>query len=59
MGVFHLVMLHVNVFFSQHGRYIETITVVIDFENLCLKRHYYWPGIETLKEVSVLFLAIL
>ena len=26
--------------------------MVIDFENLSIQRHYYWPGIEALKDVS-------
>ena len=25
---------------------------IIDFENLSIQRHYYWPGIEALKDVS-------
>lgn len=35
----------------QHGRRIETMVAVIDFENLSIQRHYYWPGIEALKAV--------
>ena len=34
---------------------METVTSVIDFENLSFKKHYYWPGLETLKAVSSLF----
>ena len=41
--------------FPQHGRHIETMCVVIDFENLSIQRHYYWPGIEALRDVSGLF----
>ena len=44
-----------NMNFPQHGRHIETMCVVIDFENLSIQRHYYWPGIEALKAVSGLF----
>ena len=29
---------------SQKGRKIETITCVVDLENLSFQRHYYWPG---------------
>lgn len=35
----------------QHGRRIETMVALIDFENLSIQRHYYWPGIEALKAV--------
>ena len=33
---------------------METVTSIIDFENLSFQKHYYWPGLETLKEVSLL-----
>ena len=31
---------------------MDTVTSIIDFENLSFRRHYYWPGLELLKEVS-------
>jgi hypothetical protein len=45
--------------YVQKGRYIETVSSVIDFENLSFKKHYYWPGLETLKAVSCGFPAIM
>lgn len=38
--------------YLKKGICIETVTSIIDFENLSFQRHYYWPGLETLKEVS-------
>ena len=35
----------------QKGRLIETITVVLDFENMSVERHYYWPGIDSMRAV--------
>ena len=32
---------------------METITLVIDFENISFKKHYHWPAIEMLKEVCL------
>ena len=28
----------------QKGRKIETLTSIVDLENLSFQRHYYWPG---------------
>ena len=36
----------------QHGRRIETETIVLDLENLSIQRHYYWPAIEMFYTVS-------
>ena len=38
--------------FLQLGRHVGTETIVMDFENLSIQRHYYWPAIEMLKAVS-------
>lgn len=35
----------------EKGYHMDTVTSVIDFENLSFKKHYYWPGLETLKAV--------
>ena len=37
----------------QHGRIIETVTIVVDFEGLSFKKHYHWPSIEIIKTVSL------
>ena len=37
----------------QKGRHIETITAVIDCENISIQRHNYWPGMLMLREVHV------
>ena len=31
------------------------MTVVMDFDGLSLSKHYYWPGIEMVKEVSICY----
>ena len=36
----------------QKGKHIETVTAVLDCENLSLQRHSFWPGIEILREVT-------
>ena len=36
---------------AEKGRRIETISVVLDFANLSIQKHYHWPGIETLRAV--------
>ena len=41
--------------FLQHGRHIETVTSVIDLENLSYQRHYYWPGINIFRELLSMF----
>ncbi|KAL5479687.1 hypothetical protein EMCRGX_G023244 [Ephydatia muelleri] len=33
-------------FSAKKGKRIETLTCVVDLENLSLQRHYYWPGIK-------------
>ncbi|KAL5478140.1 hypothetical protein EMCRGX_G025029 [Ephydatia muelleri] len=42
-------------FTEKKGRKIETITSVIDMENLSFHRHYYWPGINLFTEMSGVF----
>ena len=39
----------------QHGRHIETVTSIIDLENLSYQRHYYWPGITIFRELLSMF----
>ncbi len=40
-----------NTILSQKGRYIDTVTSVIDLEHLSFQKHYYWPGINLFREV--------
>ncbi|KAL5478133.1 hypothetical protein EMCRGX_G025014 [Ephydatia muelleri] len=42
-------------FSVQKGRKIETVTTIVDLENLSFQRHYYWPGINFLTELMTLF----
>ena len=37
----------------RKGRRIETQTIVADLGNLSLKKHYYWPAIETMRAVRL------
>ena len=36
----------------QKGKRIETVTCVYDFSMLSIKRHFHWPVIELIREVS-------
>lgn len=45
------IQLHIYTHIRQKGRPIETMTIMVDFEGLSLQKHYYWPGIEMVKEV--------
>ena len=39
----------------QHGKHIETVTSIIDLENLSYQRHYYRPGITIFRELLSMF----
>ena len=52
VGIYIVVSTSFNISLLQHGRRIETETVVLDFANLSIQRHYYWPAIDMLKAVS-------
>ena len=41
------------IFMLQQGRPIETVVSIVDFENLSRERHFYLPGLELLKQVTV------
>ena len=47
------VPLLLSVALSQHGKRIETISLVIDMENVSIQKHFYWPGIEILRAAFV------
>ena len=51
----HMVYLsmYTNLCYLQKGKHIETVTAVLDCENLSLQKHSYWPGIEMLREVQL------
>lgn len=40
-----------SILYLQNGRHIETLTLVIDYEKMSIRRHYYWPGIQMAKKV--------
>ena len=37
---------------AKKGKCMETINFVVDLESVSIQRHYYWPGIELLREVT-------
>ena len=39
-------------FFLQKGKHFESYTLIIDLENMNLRRHYYWPAIKITQEVG-------
>jgi hypothetical protein len=39
----------------QKGRQIESITFVMDFEDLSIQKHLYWPGIQMIRKLLSMF----
>ena len=50
-SLIHLNSFHLS-FYLQHGRHIESLTFVLDLEQLSMERHYYWPGIRRVQRVG-------